>query len=82
MVQFHEVQSHHKPLKLNYRPVQKVNNRRIYLQQPFETYEESHAYWPQPPEDDQEISSSSRLCQSYFIVTALGILSMVGRLSP
>jgi hypothetical protein len=80
MVQFHEVQSHHEPLKLNYRPVQKVNNRRIYLQQPFETYQESHTYWKKPSEADDEISSSSRLYQSYFTVTALGIFSMVGRL--
>jgi hypothetical protein len=79
-MQFHEVESHDEPLKLNYRPVQKVNNRRIYLQQSSETNQESPIYWQQPSEDDQEISSSSRLHQSYVIVTALGIFSMVGRL--
>ncbi|GFG32085.1 hypothetical protein Cfor_06856 [Coptotermes formosanus] len=64
VAQFHKIQSHHEPLISNYRPVQKVNNRLIYLQQPSEDY--------------QGISDSSRLYQSYFIVTALGIFSIIG----
>lgn len=63
MAQFHKVHSHHEPLTSNYRPLQKVNNRHIYLQQPSEEY--------------QEISASSKVYQTCFIVIALGIFSMV-----
>ncbi|XP_069668990.1 carbonic anhydrase 15-like isoform X2 [Periplaneta americana] len=32
--QFHKVQTHNEPLRSNYRPLQKLDNRRIYLQHP------------------------------------------------
>ncbi|XP_023720942.1 putative carbonic anhydrase 3 isoform X2 [Cryptotermes secundus] len=63
VAQFHKVHSHHEPLTSNYRPLQKANNRRIYLQQPSEEY--------------QEISASPKLYQTCFIVIVLGIFSMM-----
>ncbi|XP_021931881.1 carbonic anhydrase 4 isoform X2 [Zootermopsis nevadensis] len=62
VAQFHKVQSHHEPLTSNFRPIQTVNKRQIYLQQPSERY--------------QEISAASSVYESCFIVIVLSTFSI------